>query len=129
VGGLEGAMKAFLSGFAIGTAAAMLIAPKPGRELREQLRRRMPSTQGDQPGNSDESTHENNRGKRRSFADNTLNTVSREQLLSVYGIGPVLADRIIENRPYRDAHEVVERGILPESTFAQLESDLLGKAV
>jgi DNA uptake protein ComE-like DNA-binding protein len=122
-------MKAFLSGFAIGTAAAMLIAPKPGRELRQQLRRRIPSTERDQAADADEGTQENSRRERRSVGDNTLNTVSRDQLLSVYGIGPVLADRIIENRPYGDAHEVVERGILPESTFAQLESDLLRKPV
>ena len=55
----------------------------------------------------------------------TLNTATRQQLLSVYGIGPVLADRIIQNRPYAAAYDVVEKGIIPESIFAQLRKHLL----
>lgn len=57
-----------------------------------------------------------------------LNSATRQQLLSVYGIGPVLADRIIENRPYAVAHDVVRQGIIPESTFAQLKKQLLEQA-
>jgi DNA uptake protein ComE-like DNA-binding protein len=49
-----------------------------------------------------------------------LNTASREDLLSVYGIGPVLAEKIIDSRPYASAHDVVERGILPENTFREI---------
>lgn len=55
----------------------------------------------------------------------TLNTATRQQLLSVYGIGPVLADRIIQNRPYAAAYDVVEKGIIPESIFVQLKKQLL----
>ncbi|HKW66577.1 MAG TPA: hypothetical protein VJP04_04765 [Terriglobales bacterium] len=58
-------------------------------------------------------------------AAETLNTATRQQLLSVYGIGPVLADRIIQNRPYSAAYDVVEKGIIPESIFVQLKKDLL----
>lgn len=58
-------------------------------------------------------------------AAETLNTATRQQLLSVYGIGPVLADRIIQNRPYAAAYDVVEKGIIPESIFAQLKKQLL----
>ena len=54
----------------------------------------------------------------------SLNTISREELLNVYGIGPVLADRIIANRPYRNDYDVVERGILPESGYKHLQSEL-----
>jgi DNA uptake protein ComE-like DNA-binding protein len=54
-----------------------------------------------------------------------LNTATRQQLLSVYGIGPVLADRIMQNRPYTSAYEVVEKGIIPESIFVQLRKQLL----
>ena len=54
-----------------------------------------------------------------------LNTATRQQLLSVYGIGPVLADRIMQNRPYAAAYEVVEKGIIPESIFVQLRKQLL----
>jgi DNA uptake protein ComE-like DNA-binding protein len=47
--------------------------------------------------------------------------------MAVHGIGQVLADRIIENRPYQKAHDVVEKGILPESAFVQLRRELLEK--
>src|SRR5438045_3702519 len=38
-----------------------------------------------------------------------LNTASRDDLMGVYGIGPVLADKIIKGRPYTSEREVVER--------------------
>lgn len=121
-------MKTFLSGFAIGTGIGMLVAPKPGRELRRQLRRRASAIRPSELGSEEKRRREHSQSEEQpSLGNRNLNTVSREELLSVYGIGPVLADRIIENRPYRDAREVVERGILPESTFAQLERDLLRK--
>ena len=60
-------------------------------------------------------------------AAEALNTATRDQLLAVHGIGEVLADRIIQNRPYESASQVVEKGILPESTFVQLRRELLDK--
>jgi competence protein ComEA len=56
-----------------------------------------------------------------------LNTVARDELMAVHGIGEVLADRIIKHRPYKKAYEVVEKGILSESTFVQLRRELLEK--
>lgn len=57
--------------------------------------------------------------------EEVLNSATRQQLLSVYGIGPVLADRIIQNRPYAAVHDVVKQGIIPESIFLQLRKQLL----
>ncbi|HEX7960224.1 MAG TPA: YtxH domain-containing protein [Terriglobales bacterium] len=53
-----------------------------------------------------------------------LNTGSREDLLRVYGIGPVLADKIIHGRPYISEQEVVEREILSESTLKELQRSM-----
>ncbi len=110
-------MKTFLTGFGIGAVLAMLIAPKRGSDLRSELRQHL------RPGRRDA----RNRAERERFSANstTLNTVTREELLGVYGIGPVLADRILENRPYNNARDVVERGIISEGTFSELEKTLL----
>ena len=53
-----------------------------------------------------------------------LNTASRDSLLSIYGIAPVLADKIIEGRPYAAARDAVERGMIPESIFNELSRSL-----
>ena len=53
-----------------------------------------------------------------------LNTASRDDLLSVYGIGPVLADKIVKGRPYMSERDVVDRDIIPESTFKELRRSL-----
>ncbi|HJW99047.1 MAG TPA: hypothetical protein VJ453_02760 [Terriglobales bacterium] len=49
-----------------------------------------------------------------------LNTASRDKLLSIYGIGPVLADKIIAGRPYAAVRDIVTRGIIPESILNEV---------
>jgi|GEM_PF-1486333 hypothetical protein len=66
-------------------------------------------------------------GKPASSPEEVLNSATRQQLLSVYGIGPVLADRIIQNRPYATVYDVVKQGIIPESIFVQLRKQLLDR--
>ena len=41
-----------------------------------------------------------------------LNTASRDRLLNIYGIALVLADKIIEGRPYAAARDGVESGVI-----------------
>jgi len=36
-----------------------------------------------------------------------INTATADELIEIRGIGPSLAQRIIENRPYSDLHELV----------------------
>jgi DNA uptake protein ComE-like DNA-binding protein len=80
-----------------------------------------PSAAGSEPG------QERARSPRVGNAEEVLNSATRQQLLSVYGIGPVLADRIIQNRPYAAAYDVVEQGIIPETIFVQLRKQLLDR--
>ncbi len=56
-----------------------------------------------------------------------LNQVSREELLEVYGIGEVLADRIIEGRPYVTDVDILERGLISQSVFEQLRRQVLDR--
>ncbi len=56
-----------------------------------------------------------------------LAEVTRNQLLAIYGIGPVTADKILQGRPYHRVEELVERGIINKATMEYLKRDLLGE--
>jgi gas vesicle protein len=56
-----------------------------------------------------------------------VNSARREELLAVYGIGPVIADQIIQNRPYRSENDLIERNVVPESAFDHLKRQLSTK--
>ena len=148
-------MKAFVTGLTVGAAIGVLYAPDEGSKTRQRLRdqgneiaelaRQQASELRKILGNPDRAIEkikeispavgeaaEKAAGAARTVASKLgvgtaalLNTAERERLMEVEGIGPVLADRIIEGRPYSAARELVERGILAESTFKTLERQLL----
>ena len=111
---------AFIAGFGIGAALGMIVAPKRGKELRADWRERLRGSRHGQRPVALRPEHDSGRSE-----TTRLNTATREQLLSVYGIGPVLADRIIAGRPYSRTRDVVDRGIISESILAHLQQDLL----
>jgi hypothetical protein len=121
-------MKAFLAGLGIGAGLGVCFAPKRGSEVRADIEKAIRNLVGN---GSERRAHRTSDRRDRTRDDDAgrgdhgLNTATKEQLMSVYGIGSVLADRIILNRPYAKAHDVVEKGIISENTFAQLRKDLL----
>jgi DNA uptake protein ComE-like DNA-binding protein len=137
-------MKSFFAGISLGLAAGLLLAPKSGGMTRAELRRRAQRWRRDLSNSLKKWTQprEKRAGARKprtsaeptgiledvESAAHSLNTATREALIAVHGIGQVLADRIVQNRPYKKAYEVVEKGILPESTFAELRRELLEKS-
>ena len=50
-----------------------------------------------------------------------LNKASRDDLASLPGITPQRADRIIAERPYASAHQLVTRHVLSEDEYAQIQ--------
>src|SRR5438552_19136290 len=134
-------MKSFFAGLGFGAVVGLLVAPKRGKETRADVGRRaqrfiraaadvivgrptdrqLPIFSKKSPASAPISRTEPD------SAAEVLNTATRDQLMAVHGIGEVLADRIIQNRPYERASQVVEKGILPESTFVQLRRELLDK--
>jgi DNA uptake protein ComE-like DNA-binding protein len=144
-------MKAFLTGLGIGVGLAVLFAPENGEASRGKVRERINewsdtlfqqidrtkdaiAKQGDRfltGGSQGQEEQRANRSvtkmpRRDSHRSNgdLINTISKEELLSVYGIGPVLADRIISGRPYASRHELIERRVLSQNTFEELEREL-----
>jgi DNA uptake protein ComE-like DNA-binding protein len=53
-----------------------------------------------------------------------LNTATREQLLTLPGLGGNLADRIIAGRPYQKPDDLVSRHILPRAEYSKI-ADLI----
>ncbi len=131
-------MKGFLIGLGMGIAAGTMIAPSSGDETRERVRERLTGGlqrirsavrrtggSGGPIGIVGQRAARAKTPEQRSTTTGTdLNSISREELLQVFGIGPVLADKIIQNRPYAREEDVVERGILPQSTFEKLQEAL-----
>lgn len=128
-------MKSFLVGMAIGIPAGMLIADtlifRSGRgaerRIRDDVRRDLNAASADlSPAEVvDRVAADAREGSSRARDKAILNQVTREELLSVLGIGPILADRILNGRPYRYDEEVVERKILNRSTFDQLHRQVI----
>ena len=54
-----------------------------------------------------------------------INKASREDLLSLPGITEHEADRIIADRPFTDAHDLVKRHVLPEAEYARISNRII----
>jgi gas vesicle protein len=162
-------MKSFLTGLSLGAAVGLLMAPKSGRETRNDLQelarnsyeggrdrlqellerandRMQPmvdkARQGidaardriqpvaDQVSEQASQVRDQVRDKVAEVTQSTgrndlmsiLNDWPHERLIEIDGIGPVLATKIIQNRPYESEEDLIESKQLPPSAIESLRN-------
>jgi DNA uptake protein ComE-like DNA-binding protein len=58
-----------------------------------------------------------------------INSASRDDLMTLEGIGEVRADAIIRSRPFKLKTELVERRIIPEELYGKIADKVAARAV
>ena len=58
-----------------------------------------------------------------------INSASRDDLMTLDGIGEVRADAIIRARPFKVKTELVERRLIPETLYAKIADMVWAKAL
>ena len=53
-----------------------------------------------------------------------INTASQKELESLDGIGPVYAQKIIEQRPYSNVEELVSKGAISQKTLEKIKNEI-----
>jgi gas vesicle protein len=134
--------KEFLMGVVVGTSFGIFLAPDSGENTRRKLRQRgervfrsgsKGGLQSDEIGSDSEFQSGNAAtgsrtgvevGADQSVAE-VLNRASKDELMSVNGIGDVTAKRIIRNRPYESAEEAVQEEVIPQPTLEKVKEQLV----
>lgn len=74
--------------------------------------------------NCDRGTVYQNTSQTKSASVININNASKSDLESLPGIGPVTGQKIIDQRPYSDINELLERKILGESVFNKIKNQI-----
>jgi gas vesicle protein len=114
-------MRDFFIGLGIGAGIGILIAPRSGEETRELIRSRAHGVWS----RARHKTEDLRQATPINSVVDALNSIGRDRLMAIYGVGPATADKIIQNRPYDAVEELLQQGIVPESTFESLHIELL----
>jgi len=56
-----------------------------------------------------------------------INSASKQDLMTLPGIGDALSQKIIDGRPYRAKNELVQKKIIPQATYDKISDQIIAK--
>ena len=58
-----------------------------------------------------------------------INTATKQQLMTLDGIGDARSDAIIKGRPYRAKNELVDKSLVPQAVYDKIKDRIIAKQV
>ncbi|MGH9719883.1 MAG: ComEA family DNA-binding protein [Bryobacteraceae bacterium] len=56
-----------------------------------------------------------------------INSASKEQLMTIPGIGDAYSEKIIKARPYRAKNELMQKKIIPSAVYEKIKDRIIAK--
>ena len=56
-----------------------------------------------------------------------INSASKQELMTLPGIGDAYSQKIIDNRPYRGKNDLVRKNIMPQGTYDKISGQIIAK--
>ena len=56
-----------------------------------------------------------------------INSASKQELMTLPGIGDAYSQKIIDNRPYRGKNDLVRKNLIPQATYDKISDQIIAK--
>ena len=56
-----------------------------------------------------------------------INSASKQELMTLPGIGDAYSQKIIDNRPYRGKNDLIRKNIIPQATYDKISGQIIAK--
>ena len=56
-----------------------------------------------------------------------INSATKQELMTLPGIGDAYSQKIIDNRPYRGKNDLVRKNIIPQATYDKISGQIIAK--